>query len=237
MSLLASGNVREFLAWLDRWYAALPGEGLQGALEAAGGPDRATVLCVDVVEGFCSEGPLASGRVASIVGPIADLFTRAHAAGVRNFLLPQDSHPPDSPEFDAYGPHCIAGTREAETVSALTRLPFADLFRVLPKATINSAIGTGLDALLDGLAPLRLLICVGDCTDLCLYQLAMHLRLRANAERRPWRVLVPADCVDTYHLPTTAAEGSGALPHEADLLHRVFLYHLALNGVDVVRQL
>ena len=29
----------------------------------------------------------------------------------------------------------------------------------------------------------------------------------------------------------------GALPHDGDLLHRLFLYHLALNGVSVVRSM
>ena len=29
----------------------------------------------------------------------------------------------------------------------------------------------------------------------------------------------------------------GALPHDGDLLHRLFLYHMALNGIRVVREL
>jgi hypothetical protein len=48
------------------------------------------------------------------------------------------------------------------------------------------------------------------------------------------RVVVPADCVDTYDLPVAVAQSLGALPHAADLLHLIFLYHMALNGIEVV---
>ena len=33
------------------------------------------------------------------------------------------------------------------------------------------------------------------------------------------------------------SRGVGAMPHDGDLLHAVFLYHLQLNGVQVVRRL
>ena len=48
-------------------------------------------------------------------------------------------------------------------------------------------------------------------------------------------VIVPANCVDTYDLPLEAAKQIGALPHDAGLLHPLFLYHMALNGASVVK--
>jgi len=63
------------------------------------------------------------------------------------------------------------------------------------------------------------------------------LRLRANARGDRLRVIVPGDCVQTYDLPVAVATGIGALPHPGDLLHDLFLYHLALNGVEVCRRL
>ena len=50
-------------------------------------------------------------------------------------------------------------------------------------------------------------------------------------------IIVPADCVDTYDLPVETAERVGALPHDANLLHPLFLYHMALNGALVVRNI
>jgi hypothetical protein len=66
----------------------------------------------------------------------------------------------------------------------------------------------------------------------------MHLRLRANVmELREARVIVPADCVQTYDMPVETANQLGILPHDGNLLHTVFLYHMALNGIEVVRHL
>jgi hypothetical protein len=64
--------------------------------------------------------------------------------------------------------------------------------------------------------------------------MAMHLRLDADARQLKRRVIIPADCVQTYDFPTAAAIQAGAKPHPGDILHEFFLYHLALNGVEVV---
>jgi nicotinamidase-related amidase len=228
-----------FLEWLDGWLARLPSASLQAeVIEPAGGPTGVAIMSVDLLVGFCSEGPLSSPRVGAIVPRIVELFRQAHAAGVRQFLLTQDSHPQDAPEFRQFGPHCITGTREAETVPELLALPFADQFTLIRKRSLSSAESTELEAWLDARPALRRVVVVGDCTDLCVYQAAMHLRLRANARGDgDFQVVVPADCVDTFDLPVEVAERMGALPHDGELTHRVFLYHMALNGIQVVREL
>jgi nicotinamidase-related amidase len=157
---------------------------------------------------------------------------------VRHFVLLQDTHDPGTPEFNAYPPHCVRGTGEAETIAALQSLSFSDDYTVIEKNSLNPAIATGFDAWLDDHPTLNTAIVVGDCTDLCTHQLAMHLRMRANANNLTgYRVIVPADCVDTYDLSPEAASESGAMPHPADFFHPVFLYHLALNGIEVVTSL
>jgi nicotinamidase-related amidase len=225
---------RPFLEAVEAWYRALPSISLRDLCLS---PARVAVFCVDLVVGFCYEGPLSSPRVAAIVPPIVDLFQRAYDLGVRYFLLPQDQHPRQAVEFEAFGPHCLVGTREAETVPELRALPFSHLFQIIPKNSLNAALETGLNDWVDVHPGVHIYIVVGDCTDLCVYQLAMHLRLRANAKGLKRRVIVPANCVDTYDLPVERARELGLLPHDGDLLHRLFLYHMALNGVEVVREL
>ncbi len=220
-----------FIRWLDGWRENLERWSFAGAVPAPGG---AAIMSVDLINGFCYEGPLASPRVAAIVPVVVALFEKAHAAGVNRFLLFQDTHSDGAPEFDAFGSHCVAGTRQAETIPELTGLPFSGLFRIVGKNSISSAIGTSLDDWLASNGGIDRFIIVGDCTDLCVYQLAMHLRLTANAANVPRTVIVPADCVDTYDMPVERAGELGILPHDAELLHALFLYHLALNGVEVI---
>jgi hypothetical protein len=35
-------------------------------------------------------------------------------------------------------------------------------------------------------------------------------------------------------MPVDVARSLGILPHAGDLLHLIFLYHMALNGIEVV---
>lgn len=224
---------RPFLAWLSGWYAALPALRLDEAVTA---PGATAVLAVDVTNGFCHAGPLASPRVKAIIAPIVRLLSAAHALGVRDFAVLQDTHEPDAVEFGQFPPHCVRGTAEAEAVPELQALPFWSRVAVIEKNTIHAALGTGFDAWLGARPHLRTFLVTGDCTDLCTYQLAMHLRLRANAAQRPGvRIIVPADCVDTYDMPVEVALSLGALPHDGDLLHPLFLYHMALNGIEIAK--
>lgn len=228
-------NSRPFLNYIVEWKAGLSSLPLADII--SGKADKVAVISVDVINGFCYEGALASPRVATIVDPIVALFKKSYQAGVRNFILTQDTHPENSVEFESYPPHCIRGTRESETVDKFKALPFFDQFLVMPKQSINSVINTDLETWLETHPQVNTFIAVGDCTDLCTYQLAMHLKLRANARNEKVRVIVPADCVDTYDLPVPVAAEIGAMPHDGDLLDHIFLYHMRLNGIEVVAKI
>ncbi len=226
-----------FLEYLLSLEASWPVVPLEELVEQAGGPEGVMVLGVDLVEGFCRQGALSSPRVAPVVEPAARILTRARALGVARFLFPCDSHPADSPEFASFPPHCLAGTTEAELVEEIRRLPFASQFQVVAKGSVNALVATDLAERLLAMPDLRTLVVMGDVTDLCLYHLAVNVRYLANARNRPWQVVVPVSAVATYDLPVDSARALGAMPHDGDLLHLVFLYHLQLNGVRVVRDL
>lgn len=229
---------RPFLGWLEEWVGNLQPLDIEEHLESRRvSPNEVGVISADLVEGFCYTGPLSSPRIANIVEPSANLFRRAYDLGVRQFALVQEYHTHDAPEFDQFGPHCIRGTTEANTVEALSSLSFADLFAVIHKNSLHPALDTDLDGWLAERPHLNTFIAVGDCTDLCLYQLVMHLKLGANALGRRIDVVVPAECVQTYDVSVEIAQSMGIMPHDGDLMHAVFLYHLALNGARVVQSL
>jgi nicotinamidase-related amidase len=237
MTTAVAARSETFLAWLDRWYEELQPVPLQQVIDEAGGPAAVACMSVDLIIGFCYEGPLSSPRVGALVPRVAGLFRRAHAAGVREFVFAQDAHAEDALEFADFPPHCILGTREAETAPALRELPFWDQVTVIRKNSLSSAVSTEFESWLAARPHLRRFLVVGDCTDFCVYQAAMHLRLRANADRLPYHVVVPERGVDTYDVPVEVAERLGILPHDGDLMHRLFLYHMALNGIRVVRDI
>ncbi|NCC30782.1 MAG: cysteine hydrolase [Chloroflexia bacterium] len=221
-----------FLAYLEQWYASLPTIALAEVIGTH--PERVMVLSVDMINGFCKAGPLSGPRVAALSEPVATLMQRAYALGVRNLVLTQDTHDPQAPEFAAYPPHCLAGTAESQTISELAALPFADEMTVIAKNSLSSHLGTTFQAWLDQRPELETFIVVGDCTDLCVYSAAMHLRLEANALNRQRRVLVAAATVDTFDTPVEVAHQLGIMAHDGDLHHLLFLHHMAQNGVEVI---
>jgi len=225
---------QKFFEHLASWLDALPTRSLQEVLSR---PEKCAIVSVDVINGFCYEGALSSPRVKEIVSPIRQLFESAWGLGLHNIVLTQDTHEPDSVEFAQFPPHCIRGTEESQTVPEFRSLPFFDKITVFEKNSIHSGLNTGLQTWVQSHPEVETYIVVGDCTDLCTYQLAMHLRLDANARQLLRRVIVPVNCVQTYDMPVDVAEKFGAVPHPGDLLHDIFLYHMRLNGIEVLRSL
>ncbi len=228
---MSSTDIPPFVA---RWLDTVPTARLD---EVAPDPATAAIFAADIINGFLREGALSSERIDGITGPVLELVRRAWEYGIRDFVFLQDTHPADTPEFEAYPAHAIAGTRESEMIPELAELPFADHFTIIEKNSLHPAIDTTFDAWLDAHPNLRTAIVIGDCTDLCVTALAMHLRLRANARGvQGFQVIVPMDCVDTFDIPENPDLPPGAA-HPAEFFHAVWLYHLASNNIRIVRTL
>lgn len=229
-----SSQAGPFLDYLEQWTENLPELPLP---RAAPHPARAAIISVDVTHGFCYEGALSSPRVAGIVAPIRDLFVRAWDYGIHKIVLSQDTHEPDAVEFGQWPVHCVRGTPEAETVAAFKSLPFFDQMVLIEKNSIATGLESAMNDWLNSHPDVDTFIVTGDCTDLCTYQLAMHLRLDANERQIQRRVIIPENCVQTYDLPVDIAREQGILPHPGDLIHAIFLYHMQLNGIEVVSKI
>jgi len=225
----------QFFEWLEKWQDERPTERLSEIIAHAGGPQNTAVFCVDMIKGFTSEGPLASPRVAALTHNVVKILSAAYEAGVYDLVFAQDAHTADALEFAAFPPHCIVGTSESEPIEAIHELIFFDDMAIFPNNCLNALVGTGLVEWLSDRPQLNALIVIGDCTDLCVFQLAMGLKMRANSAGLASRVFVPTDCVNTYDLPVEAALSIGALPHPGDLMHSMALYQMALNGIEVVK--
>ncbi len=230
------GQATQFLQALVEWEHNLPVTGWTD-LMADAQLGRVGLFSVDMINGFCHEGLLSSPRIKGIIPEVVTAFKDAYAIGIRNFVLAQDCHTPASVEFADFPAHCQLGTSEANTIPELAELPFADLYTIVAKNSLNAFLGTNLSKWLDEHHDLETAIIVGNCTDLCVYQLAMHLKLSANAANKRLRIIVPANAVQTYDTSLETAKEIGALPHDGDVMHLLFLYHMRLNGIEIVREI
>jgi nicotinamidase/pyrazinamidase len=171
---------------------------------------RRAIVVVDMLVCFCRHGDLYSPRYDPMVPRLVDYLAAAEADGASLVFL-VDTHAPDDPEFAMFPPHCVEGSGEDEVIPELTE--FADRGDVVRKRTFSGFHETGLDAVLERLAP-DLVEVVGVCTDICVLHTVAGLRARG------YDVLVHKDLVETYDAPGhDAAEFNRfALAHVRDVL-------------------
>jgi len=172
-------------------------------------------IIVDVLNGFCREGNLASPRCAAAIPRIRDIVAeRQRAKDALVFLA--DTHDPDDKEFEIFPVHCVRGTSEADVVDELQ--PFLKQGRLVRKRRYSGFFETDLDHILQQAAPRQVTV-VGVCTDICVLHTVADLR------NRDYRVRVPAAGVETFDAPG----------HPGDAVQQFALDHLrTVLGAQVV---
>jgi nicotinamidase/pyrazinamidase len=164
------------------------------------------IIVVDLVNGFCTTGNLASPRLAAVVPGVRVYLEREVGAGAALIFL-ADTHEPDDPEFAVFPPHCVVGSGEEEIVDELRSL--ASRAALVRKRRYSGFFGTDLDQRLNDLAP-DVVEVVGVCTDICVLHTVADLR------NRDYRVVVRRELVETYEAPG----------HKADDVNRWAFAHL-----------
>ncbi len=147
------------------------------------------ILVIDMLRGFFEEAyPLYCGYQArQIIPRLRDLLQKESEKGSRIYFL-CDHHAPDDPEFEAFPPHCIAGTDQAELIPELAGIPG----EIIPKARYSGFFESALESKLQKAGIEKLVVC-GVCTDICVMYTV------AEARNRGYSVEVPVDCVASFN--------------------------------------
>lgn len=193
--------------------ARLPSLRLEQLIE-----DNAVLIIVDMINGFVTEGPLASPNVLAINDRIAALARACESSGIPIAAL-ADCHTLSSPEFSSFPPHCLEGTAETELTDQLKAV--GSITRINKNST-NGMLEPRLKEWLREYGSGTYVI-VGCCTDLCVQQLALTLKTSFNRANSTSRVIVPSSCVATYDLGF----------HESALTGTMALYNMMLGGVEL----
>ena len=148
-------------------------------------------IVVDVLNGFCKAGNLASPRCDAAIPRIRAVIEERRGAGDQLIFL-ADTHDPNDREFEVFPVHCVRGTKEADVVDELQLfLKDATLIR---KRRYSGFFETNLDEVLKTARPEQVTV-VGVCTDICVLHTVADLR------NRDYRVVVPAPAVATFDAP------------------------------------
>lgn len=181
---------------------------------------QTALVIVDMINGFVREGALNSPRAEGIISNIAELSKACDKYQIIKLAF-ADSHTNESPEFDSYPEHCLAGTSESEIVDELKEIGG---YILIPKNSTNGFLEEEFQNWLKENEHVNTFIITGVCTNICIQQFALTLKTWFNMQNKKGRVIVPINTVETYDLGL----------HDGDLMNVTALYNMIINGVEVV---
>lgn len=184
-------------------------------------PQKTVLVVIDLVNAFAREGPFQSPRIDTLVPTITRLVRLCRNRGVM-VLAFADCHTADSPEYDLFPTHALAGTSECELVDEIKEIGG---YTLISKNSTNGFLEAAFQEWLQEHRQVENFIIVGDCTDICVQQFATTLKADFNRKNQRRLVAVPVDAVDTYDLG----------PHNGDLTHMMALYFMQESGVKLYR--
>jgi nicotinamidase-related amidase len=183
-------------------------------------PEYTVLIISDMIKGFAEFGSLSSERIGALSKPIASLAQTMDSAGFEIVAF-ADAHTKESPEFDQYPAHCLAGSEEGELIEGLSQLKHLHLIH---KNSTNGYLEPEFQRLLKMNPEWHHFMIVGNCTDICVMELALTLKAHFNRMDLKVTVSVPPALVNTYDSPN----------HSGDELHSLALYLMQQAGIELV---
>lgn len=180
------------------------------------------VFVVDMINGFCKEGALADEAIMDIVPAQKEMM---NILGGHNVAV-CDFHSNKSREFKFFPPHCEMGTKEPMLIDELKENIDTYMFKDSTNAFVTTEFMEFWNEYEDEFEDV---IIIGCCTDICIMQFALTLNAFFNEMGdEKHRVIVPADCVDTYNT---------GVVHDAYKYNDFALSTMFANGVTVVKNI
>lgn len=172
------------------------------------------VFVVDMVNGFVKFGAMADCKIAEI---IPNIIEKIKSCDDVHFLC--DNHDANDLELSfGYPLHCLENSDESKIVEELKI--FANHKNVTFKKSTNAFFK--LDKkILDYFDEF---IITGCCTDICVLQFALTLKAYLNEFNINKRVIVPANCVETFNAPT----------HNREYYNEIALNLIKNAGAEVI---
>ena len=181
---------------------------------------KTILFIVDMNNGFAKEGLLYSPRVENLIKPIEN-FSKHICSDLNRIIAFTDSHDENSIELLNYPTHCLKNSVESDIVDEIKDIKNLEIIQ--KNSTNGFFVLNDID-----FDDIDNIIIVGDCTDICIYQLSITLKSYFNQNNINKNIIVPMNLVDTYNIDNV---------HNAELLNIVFLNSMIQNGINVVKEI
>ncbi len=184
---------------------------------------KTALVIVDMINGFLTEGVLASPRSASVLPETETLlhFFKMHHLPCVAFA---DCHEPDCIEFQTFPPHCIRGSSESRIAPSLEAIGG---FVRIEKNSTNGFLTPEFQAFFTQHQELERIVVCGVCTDICVMQFCLTLKTYCNQQNRKLEILLPVNAVETYDAPG----------HDAEQMQAAALQIMAQAGIHLTSEM
>lgn len=179
---------------------------------------KTTVVFVDIINGFISEGALHDKRIAAIIPEAVRLLEYADSSGIRAVAF-ADSHSESAAEFSAFPPHCISGSPESEIVDELQR---AGGYQLICKNSTNGFHAPEFQKFLESDESENFIVC-GDCTDICVMNFCLTLKTFFDQSDKKCRIAVPVNITETF-------DSNG---HYSEFMNKTALCFMRNAGIEL----
>lgn len=176
------------------------------------------VFIIDMLNGFCKKGNLASPEIAKIINPIANLTKKAIQNKIKIIAF-NDNHNEFSPEFESYPQHCLEDSIESQLVSELN---FPEV-KIIKKNSTNGFFAFDFKPNLQW----DNIIVVGCCTDICIYQFALSSKAWFNQHNKPVNIFVPTAMTTTFDNEQ----------HPSEIINQIAWHSMLTNGIKIVKDI
>lgn len=155
------------------------------------------LVVVDLVNGFVNEGALHDSHIRSII-PECKKLIGSFLKQDFPVIAFRDCHCEDDEEFKEYPKHCLKDTSESELVDEIKE--FEDRMIVIDKNTTNGFTSAGFQEHLKDYVGYDEIVVVGCCTDICVLQFVMEMKMIKKHFDLKYQLTVVKDACDTFEL-------------------------------------
>ncbi|MDQ7983194.1 MAG: isochorismatase family cysteine hydrolase [Spiroplasma sp.] len=176
---------------------------------------KTVIFVIDMVNGFCNQGNLASPMIKALIPKIESLIKKANNTKIKVIAL-NDHHQANNPEFNSYPSHCLENSIESELVPELKLAKI----KVIKKNSTNGFFVVKQKKLLH----YQNIIIIGCCTDICILQFALNCKTWANQNNKDCNIIVPMFLTTTFD----------NLNHPNKIINDLAWYTMLKNGINIV---
>ena len=185
--------------------------------------ENVDVFVVDMINDFNFTSAMKNPLAVKIIPKLAYMLNKANKSGKKIYHV-NEAHTEDSIEFLTFARHGEKGTKGAEIVEEIKRIPYD---RIFYKNSTNGSHNEAIKQWLNEHPELDTIVVAGVLADMCVLQFAIGIKTYCNEINRKMNVVIPLELIET-------SEYEG---HNRDLFYYMALEFMAQGGMEIVKNI